>query len=107
MPEPAKARETLILRVIINPMAEQIVNKEPFRISKGNNDQVLWVTDPPGGQFTVEFQPESPFYESQFSDAAPYSGLVRRNVLADPNKEYKYTVRVAGRTVDPVGIVDA
>jgi len=32
--------------------------------------------------------------------------LVRREVLGDPGKYYKYTVRAGGRSLDPGGVVD-
>lgn len=92
--------------VTIDPRREQIADPEPFRISKSSNEQVQWVAVDPEVYFTVEFEGESPFYESQFSTEAPYSGLVRRDVLGDPNKVYKYTIRTAGRTEDPGGVID-
>ena len=77
-----------------------------FKISKARNEMVKWEAADPDQYFTVEFKDKSPFYESQFSLDAPFSGLVRREVLADPQREYKYTVRIGGHEVDPTGIID-
>jgi hypothetical protein len=82
------------------------VNPEPFAISKGRYQQVLWQASDPNAHFTVDFGDDSPFDYTQFSDAEPYSGLVRREVLGDPGKYYKYTVRAGGRTLDPGGVVN-
>lgn len=105
MASPSWAHAAKIVEVLVDAKLEDITDPKEFRISKSHFDQVKWV----GANetyFTVEFDGESPFYESQFSSDAPYSGLVRRDVLGDPNKVYKYTVRAGGRTVDPGGIID-
>jgi len=81
-----------------------------FEISKSKNEEVKWVCvqkheHPKDGPcFTVDFEKNgSPFYESQFSSAAPFSGLAKRNVLPGP-KIYNYTVRIPGKPdLDPGG----
>jgi hypothetical protein len=81
-----------------------------FEVSKRKNEEVKWVCvqkhDHPkdGPCFTVDFEKNgSPFYESQFSSAAPFSGPAKRNVLPGP-KIYNYTVRIAGKLdLDPGG----
>lgn len=78
---------------------------ETFAISKSCNDQVVWVGRP-GMHFTVEFTNESPFYEKQFNNEFPYSGLVRREVLGDSDKKYKYIVHSDDGDIDPTGIID-
>jgi hypothetical protein len=83
------------------------VDPEPFVISKGNFEQVLWEASDPKAHFTVDFGDHSPFDYTQFSDTEPYSGLVRREVLGDPGKYYKYTVRAGGVSLDPGGVVNA
>jgi hypothetical protein len=90
--------------ITINPRG--VPDQETFRISKGRHQQVKWQTSD-GAYFTVEFEGESPFYESQFSTDFPYSGSVRRNVLGDPKKIYNYTVRIGSNPpCDPGGIID-
>jgi hypothetical protein len=105
MASPSWAHAAKIVEVTVDPKLEDITDPKEFRISKGRFDQVKWVAAAET-YFTVEFNGESPFYESQFSSDAPYSGLVRRDILGDPLKTYKYTVRAGGRTVDPGGIID-
>ena len=82
------------------------VDPEPFEIFKSKYEQVLWKASDPKAHFTVDFGDHSPFDYTQFSDAEPYSGLVRRDVLGDPGKYYKYTVRAGGKSLDPGGVVD-
>lgn len=83
------------------------VTPDPFYISKSKQEEVLWVTADPDLEFTVEFDKgDSPFYEVQFDHKDfPASGLVRRGVLADPQRKYKYTVRAGGAKLDPGGVV--
>ncbi len=81
-----------------------IVDPEPFRISKELQEEVIWNARD-GVYFTVEFSKESPFYESQFNSEFSASGLVRREVLADPQKKYEYTIRAGGVTRDPGGVI--
>jgi hypothetical protein len=86
----------------------QRVDPDPFVISKSNQEEVLWQASAnnPEAYFTVDFGQESPFEYTQFSSDQPVSGLVRREVLADPGKYYKYTVRSGGKSLDPGGVVD-
>jgi hypothetical protein len=88
---------------------EIALDKDYFEVSKSLNEEVKWVCaqDHKHGEcgpcFTVDFEKNgSPFYESQFSSDAPFSGLARRSVLPGP-KIYKYTVRVGNKTLDPGG----
>jgi len=90
------------------------VSPDPFQVSKGDCEQVKWVcvykeSGTQGPPFTVDFKGEngSPFYETQFSDEVPYSGLVRRDVLPFPDKIYEYTVRIEATERDPGGGVKA
>lgn len=91
--------------VIITVQNGQIqVSQDTFRISKSNQEEVVWQAADPNLYFTVEFN-ESPFYESQFSSEYPASGLVRRSVLPDPQKNYEYTIRAGGAKLDPGGVI--
>jgi hypothetical protein len=61
----------------------------------------------PGFQELIQAKKDSPFYYTQFSNLEPYSGLVRREVLGDPGRYYKYTVRTGKKkSIDPGGIVN-
>jgi hypothetical protein len=84
------------------------VSQQYFLVSKGECEQVEWVCEAdgqPGPPFNVDFTGKfgSPFYETQFSNEVPFSGLVRRNVLPDENKNYEYTVRIGKALLDPGG----
>jgi len=77
------------------------VSPDPFWIHKHKDQCVKWVCSQ---DFTVEFNAnDCPFYERQFSRDYPCSGLVRRNVVTDEKRIYKYTVRVGDDFLDPGG----
>jgi hypothetical protein len=82
------------------------VDPERFVISKRKQEEVIWQASDGETYFTVDFGEESPFEYTQFSNDYPVSGLVRREVLGDLGKYYKYTVRAGGKTIDPGGVVD-
>jgi hypothetical protein len=84
----------------------QRVDPDRFVISKSKQEEVIWQASDREAYFTVDFGEQSPFEYTQFSSDNPVSGLVRREVLADPGKYYKYTVRAGGKTIDPGGVVD-
>ncbi len=85
----------LTVTIQVNSRGEvKSVEPDKFEIYKGQYQQLLWQVSDPNAQFNVDFTGDSPFDYKQFSDAEPYSGLVRREVLADPNKYYAYTVTV-------------
>lgn len=97
-------RHTVMIHVNANG---EITGTEPpiFKISKGNQEEVVWKINNPNFSFTIEFEGESPFYELQFNNEYSASGLVRRSVLGDPAKVYKYKINVAGVDCDPGGII--
>ena len=76
---------------------------DPFWVSKKDNEEVRWILKGGDGKFLVDFGHDSPFYESQFSQDSPVSGLVRRDVLPNSGRLYKYTVWVGGKKLDPGG----
>lgn len=100
---------TVTVRIRLDKAGDvQSVEPEYFAISKKENEEVLWVIDNPEVYFTVEFKQEtpSPFYESQFNTQFPFSGLVRREVLGDSLKYYKYSVTAGKKRLDPGGVVN-
>ena len=103
MPTP---RHVVTIYVNNKGEAERVV-PDRFVISKSQQEEVLWRASNPKAYFTVDFGCDSPFEYSQFSSDQPCSGLVRREVLGDPGKYYKYTVRAGGSTIDPGGVVNA
>jgi hypothetical protein len=99
--EPAEVKVTITR----NPDRTLRVSPDPFFVHKHQDQYVKWECTSKE-YFTVEFGNGSPFYESQFSTDSPSSGIVRRNVLADTGKIYKYTVRVDETVLDPGGGVN-
>jgi len=95
---------TVIIPVDKNGQVDR--EPEPFRIFKGLHQQVLWKASDSKAEFNIEFEEESPFEYKQFSNLEPYSGLVRREVLGDKGKYYKYTVRTGKKSIDPGGVVN-
>jgi hypothetical protein len=81
------------------------VSPDPFVLHKHQDQVVMW-TCTPKQHFTVEFEKDSPFYESQFSSDHPCSGLARRSLVTDKRRIYKYSVRVGNKVLDPGGGVD-
>lgn len=81
------------------------VEPEIFHLRKELDQEVRWVRTDGDGEFLIEFGQDSPFYEFQFSRYAPVSGLVRRPILADANRVYKYSVRIGNKVLDPGGII--
>jgi len=84
-------------------------DKETFWVSKSNCEQVHWSAknkdgSSPGPEFTVDFTGNgSPFHHTHFTQDVPFSGLVRREVLADQNKIYKYSIWIGEAHLDPGG----
>ena len=103
------ANEDPVVQVTIkvDPVTKEIISVAPDRfVVHKLSDQVVRWTCIPDQQFTVEFENGSPFYESQFSKDHPCSGIARRNLVTDPNRSYKYVVRVGDKVRDPDGVVD-
>jgi len=67
-------------------------------IDRTKDEEVIWVSDLP---FRIDFNGESPFYESQFDHKNQRSGLVRRGVISSRTRGYKYTIEIEGKTLDP------
>lgn len=67
-------------------------------VDRTKDEEVEWVSALP---FRIDFGGDSPFYESQFDSTYRRSGLVRRGVLTSKFREYKYTIEVNGKTLDP------
>jgi hypothetical protein len=96
-----------VVKVIIQVDRNGEVDRDPgeFTIYKSLNQQVLWEASDGKSPFNIDFVNGSPFAYTQFSNAEPYSGLVRREVLGDPGRYYKYTVRTGAKHIDPGGYV--
>jgi hypothetical protein len=121
MPDAVPALETFrvwIREVPITPENPSGIVVEPdrFRVSKVKDTtrlQVMWIG--PSDGFTIKFKHDSPFTESQFTPSTPgsvISGPVRDDVQSDGDlpedkrKDYRYTVKIGSRVLDPGGVVD-
>ena len=67
-------------------------------IDRTKDEEVLWVSNL---AFRIDFKAGSPFYEDQFDKTHRRSGLVRRGVLSSRFREYKYSIEINGKTLDP------
>ena len=52
------------------------VDPDPFWVIKSANQEVRWILADGDGDFLIDFNHDSPFYESQFGPDFPVSGLV-------------------------------
>ena len=91
--------------IAVDSQGEISVSPDPF-VPHKHQDQVVRWSCTPKKHFTVEFEKDSPFYESQFSSDHPCSGIARRSLVTDKRRIYKYTVRVGNKVLDPGGGVD-
>jgi hypothetical protein len=101
-PQPAK-REVEVHISLENGKIK--VDPDRFYLEKHFDQEVHWICTSGDGSFLVEFGTDSPFYESQFNEDSPVSGLVRRQVAPHDHRIYKYTVRVGGEELDPGGSI--
>jgi hypothetical protein len=104
LPEKNAPREKTVEISVQNGEINVTFNGEPrpFWLSKGEDEEVRWVSSD-DLDFLVDFEDDSPFYESQFNQDSPVSGLVRRNILPNDQRLYKYTVWVGNLQLDPGG----
>jgi hypothetical protein len=68
------------------------VDKDPVHISKGT-EVAHWKTNPPGQDFLVVFEGESPFDDWYFH---PGRATSKTTVVPSGTKKYKYTLFTAG-----------
>jgi hypothetical protein len=100
--QPTMAEER-VKRIVISLEADGTPRVPPqqqvVEINRKNNEEVIWESD---HLFRVDFSEDvSPFYEDQFNNDFPQSGLARRGVLPSEERSYKYTIEVNGKTLDP------
>lgn len=78
---------------------------ETFVISISAKEQVKWTCEP-DQDFTIEFEPDCPFNQRQFSRGRPFSDLPRGDVKPDKDRKYKYTVKTTSDSLDPDGKIE-
>jgi hypothetical protein len=96
----------LAFLVTITPVPGGDPNVVPnsFLLSKKSKDTVRFECTEPNAVWSVEFDPSNcPFGQHHFDQLTPDSGPVRGNAA---EKQYKYTVMVSGRRVDPGVVVN-
>jgi hypothetical protein len=91
------------VKISVDAEGRIFVDPEIFWVSKRANQEVRWILDQGDGKFLVDFGEDSPFYESQFSQDSPLSGLVRRDILPHDHRTYEYSVWVGDEKLDPGG----
>ena len=101
-PKQALGPREVIVRIVQGADGKPEARPPRFHVSKGMQQVVVWECPV---DFAVVFN-ESPFYESQFDQSCDCSGLVRRGVLPNQDKPYKYSIYAWGQVTDPDGIVD-
>jgi hypothetical protein len=90
--------KTIVISLDENQKPKVAAEHECVIVDQSKDEEVIWVSDLP---FRIDFEGDSPFYENQFNSANRRSGLVRRGVLGSKFHEYKYTIEVNGKTLDP------
>ncbi len=76
-------------------------DQEVVIVNQKAGEEVRWQADE-GVAFRIDFNKNgSPFYEDQFDEKFPYSGLARRGVLPSEERAYSYTIEINGKRRDP------
>ena len=94
-----------VYRVVVGIGAGGIptVDQDTVTLVAANGDSVIWVAGSGVAAFSIQFPAGSPFNQSSFASAggSMASGAIR----AGANGNYKYSVGVNGRWLDPTVIV--
>ena len=91
----------------IQPNGTLAVSPDPLSLSKSQGHRATWRLEGGNGQFEIHFKQETPFHARDFTQDTAKAVSPRPDVNGDPQKTYKYTVKVAGSPdLDPQVIVD-
>jgi hypothetical protein len=101
--ETLEVQREVLVKISVDAEGKISVDPDTFWVSKRANQEVKWIFEDGDGKFLVDFEGESPFYESQFSQDSPLSGLVRRDILPHDHRTYEYSVWVGDEKLDPGG----
>ncbi len=102
--QPTFAPETIWVTISPNPNGPPTVHPDVVVLSKGMNEETAWACAE-DVDFKVDFEDDSPFYAKHFDRANPHSGRIRPEIPPDPNKKYKYNVRVRDQRLHPDVII--
>ena len=98
MPECVREK---IVKVSINEDGYPRVEPDHIEINRLQDERVVWRAEE-GVNFTICFGDETPFESLHFHPCLPKSGTVRQGATGG---EYKYSVEVNGKVIDPkVGV---
>ena len=93
-----------VVRVSVNADGYPRVEPDFIEIDRRLDERVVWQAEK-GLNFTVCFGDETPFESVHFHPCLPSSGKVRDGASGG---EYKYSVEVNGKVIDPkVGVKPA
>jgi len=103
MPEPPKCdpQRERIVRVSVGEDGYPRVEPDQVTVNRLEDERVVWQADK-GVNFTICFCEETPFESFHFHPCLPTSGSVRKAALG---REYKYSVEVNGKLIDPKVVV--
>lgn len=94
MPECGRVKE---VRVSVNKDGYPRVEPDYIAIDRELGETVVWRAEE-GVNFTVCFGDETPFESFHFHSCMPSSGTVRKGASGG---EFKYSVEVNGKIIDP------
>ncbi len=96
MPECRKEKERVV-RVCMSEDGYPRVEPDSITINRHEGETVVWKAEP-GVNFTICFGDETPFESFHFHPCSPSSGKTREGANGG---EYKYSVEVNGKVIDP------
>jgi hypothetical protein len=88
----------VVIRLDNNRRPQLDEQDECIVLDRAKNEAILWISSAP---FHIDFHGDSPFYENQFDNTHPHSGLARRNILGSTVRTYKYSIEINGQILDP------
>ncbi len=99
--KPGECGQEKVVRVTVNEDGYPRVEPDFIEIDRRLDERVVWQAEK-GVNFTVCFGDETPFESVHFHPCLPSSGSVREGASGG---EYKYSVEVNGKVIDPkVGV---
>ena|SRR5947209_6627479 len=96
-----KGPQRKTIKIKHNPGNLPSVDQDSVHISATQGDEVEWVCEPADKDFDVRFDQNSPFEQNHYHRKNNRTGRVK----ADATGEYKYSVTIDGKLLDPTVIV--
>jgi hypothetical protein len=98
----ARIPQPVSVKIFAPPGVPPTVVPDSVLLSKGAHHEVVWTCEPPQ-QFEVKMKGASPFAGGRFTEINNHSG---ESIVVGDGSEYKYSVVVGGRVVDPGVIIN-